>query len=35
MLYKEKMAVCCTIHTEHTKQCEHHVEFLTVKPGGT
>jgi len=29
MLYKVKD------HTEHSTQCEHHVEFLNVKAGGT
>jgi hypothetical protein len=28
MLYKVK------VDTEHLKQCEYHVEFLNVKPGG-
>ena len=32
MLYKAKVAVCSEIHTKHSKQSEHHVEFLNVKP---
>jgi hypothetical protein len=32
--YKGKVAVCSETHKEHTKQCEHNVEFLDVKPGG-
>ena len=35
MLYKAKVAVCSDIHTKHSMQSEHHVEFLNVKPGGT
>ena len=35
MLYKEKVAVCSDILTKHSKQSEHHVEFLNVKPDGT
>ena len=35
MLYKTKVAVCSDIHTKHSTQNEHHVEFLNVKPGGT
>jgi len=34
-MYKAKDAVCSEIHTEDSKQGEHHVEFLNVKPGGT
>jgi len=34
-MYKGKVAVCSEIRTKHSKQCEHHVEFLNVKPGGT
>jgi hypothetical protein len=26
---------CPEIHTKHSMQSEHHVEFLNVKPGGT
>jgi hypothetical protein len=32
---KAKVAVCSEIRTKHSKQGEHHVEFLDVKPGGT
>ena len=32
MLYKAKVAVCSEIHTKHSKQSEHHVEFLNFKP---
>jgi hypothetical protein len=28
------VAVCSEIHTKYI-QCEHHLEFLSVKPGGT
>ena len=35
MLYKAKVAVCFDIHTKHSTQSEHLVEFLNVKPGGT
>jgi len=35
MMYKAKVAVCSEIHTKHSTQSEHHVEFLSVKPGGT
>ena len=35
MTYKAKAAVCSEIRTKHSKQSEHHVEFLSVKPGGT
>jgi hypothetical protein len=35
MMYKGKVAVCSEIRTKHSKQSEHHVEFLNVKPGGT
>jgi hypothetical protein len=35
MTYKAKVAVCFEIHTKHSTQSEHHVEFLNVKPGGT
>ena len=30
MLYKAKVAVCSEIHTKHSTQSEHHVEFLNV-----
>jgi hypothetical protein len=35
MIYKAKVAVCSDIRTKHSTQSERHVEFLTVKPGGT
>jgi hypothetical protein len=35
MTYKAKVAVCSEIHTKHSTQNEHHVEFFIVKPGGT
>jgi len=35
MTYKAKVAVCYEIRTKHSKQSEHHVEFLNAKPGGT
>ena len=35
MMYKTKVAVCSDIHTKHSTQSEHYVEFLNVKPGGT
>jgi len=34
MTYKAKVAVCSEIRKKHSKQSEHHVEFLNVKPGG-
>jgi len=34
MTYTAKAAVCSQISTKHSKQSEHHVEFLNVKPGG-
>jgi len=34
MTYKAKVVVCSEIRTKHSKQSEHHVEFLNVKPGG-
>ena len=34
MMYTVKIAVCSEIHTKHSNQSEHHVEFLNVKPGG-
>ena len=34
MMYKAKGAVCPEIPTKHSKQREHRVEFLNVKPGG-
>jgi hypothetical protein len=35
MMYKEEVAVCSEIRTNHSTQGEHHVEFLNVKSGGT
>jgi hypothetical protein len=35
MMYKAKVAVYSEIFTKHSTQSEHHVEFLSVKPGGT
>ena len=35
MTNKAKVAVCSEIRTKHSRQSEHHVEFLNVKPGGT
>jgi len=35
MMYKVKVAVCSEIHTKHSTQSEHHLEFLNVKSGGT
>jgi len=35
MIYKAKVAVCSEISTKHSKQSEHHVEFLNVETGGT
>jgi len=35
MTYKGKAAVCSEIRTKYSKQSEHHVEFLNVKPGDT
>ena len=35
MMYKAKAAVCSQIPTKHSKQSEHHVEYLNFKPGGT
>ena len=34
MMYKAYFAVCSDIRTTHSKQSEHHVEFLNIKPGG-
>jgi len=31
MTYVIKVAVCSEIRTKHSKQSEHHVEFLMVK----
>jgi len=36
MLYREIIAVCSEIHTEHINAlCGQKVELLNVKPGGT
>jgi hypothetical protein len=35
MMCKAQAAVCSEIHTKHSKQSDHHVEFLIVKSGGT
>jgi len=34
MTYTAKVAVCSEIHTKHSTQSEHHVEFLNVRLGG-
>jgi len=35
MLYRETIAVCSEIHSQHTNTvCGQNVEFVTVKPGG-
>jgi hypothetical protein len=35
MLYREMIAVCSEIHTEHLNTvCRQNVELLNVKPGG-
>jgi hypothetical protein len=34
MMFKAKFAVCSQIRTKHSKQSEHHVKFVIVKPGG-
>jgi len=34
MMYKANVAVCNEIRTKHSKQGDHHVEFLNVKRGG-
>ena len=31
MMYKAKVAVCSDIHTKHSTQNEHHIQFLNVK----
>jgi len=33
-MYKVKAAVCSEIRTKHSKQSEHHVEFLKFRDGG-
>jgi hypothetical protein len=35
MMYKSNIAVCSDILKKHSIKCEHHVEFLITKPGGT
>jgi len=35
MLYTAKVAVCSEIRTKRWTQSDHHVEVLSVKPGGT
>ena len=35
MTYKAKGSVCSEIRKKHSKQREHHVEILNVKPGDT
>jgi len=35
MTYAAKVVVRSQIHTKHSTQSEHRVEFLNVKPGGT
>jgi len=35
MTCKAKVAACSEIHTKHSTQIEHHVEFFNIKPGGT
>jgi hypothetical protein len=35
MVNKAEVAACSEIRTKHSTQCEHHVEFFNVKPGGT
>ena len=32
MMYKVKVAVCSEIRAKQSKQSEHHVEFLNIKP---
>ena len=32
MMYKSKVAVCSEIHTKHSTQSEHHVEFFNINP---
>jgi hypothetical protein len=34
-MYKAKVAVCSEIHTKHSKQIKHQVEFLSIKLGDT
>ena len=35
MLYREIIAVCSQIHTKHSTQSQHYVQFLNFKPGST
>ena len=35
IIYKAKVAACSEIHTKHSLQSDHHVEFFNVQPGGT
>jgi hypothetical protein len=35
MQYKAKTAVCSDIHTKHSKQSGHHVDFFNIQRGGT
>ena len=35
MMYNANVAVCSEIHTKHSTQSEHHVQFLNIKPGCT
>jgi hypothetical protein len=35
MMYKPKVAVCSEIRTKQSTRSDHHVEFMTVKHGGT
>jgi hypothetical protein len=35
MMCTEKAVVCSEIRTKHSTHGEHHVEFLSSKPGGT
>jgi len=34
MMYTAKVTVRSEIHTKHSTQGDHHVEFLNIKPGG-
>jgi len=35
MTYKAKVVLCSEIHTKHSTQSKHHVEFSNVKPDDT
>ena len=35
MMYTAKAAVCSEIRTKHSRQSEHHVEFLNIERGVT